>query len=94
MGRNKGSGNRNMVEDVPLQDLSLEDEEDDEERNGITSEEKSFRNLSNKILAKVLVNKNYDEYEDSWGIDLTEFGRLLELRMCKLMRPLIKEAEK
>ena len=42
----------------------------------------------------MLVKKNYDEYKDAWGIDLMEFGRLSELRMHKLMRPLIKEAEK
>ena len=83
-----------MVEDIPLEDLSLDDEEDDEERNCITSEEKSCRNLSNKKLAKVLVKKNYDEYKDGWGIDFTEFGRLSKLRMHKLMRPLIKEVEK
>ena len=83
-----------MVEDIPLEDLSLDDEEDDEEKNSIMSEEKSCHNLSNKKLAKVLVKKNYDEYKDGWGINLTEFGGLSELRMHKLMRSLIKEAEK
>ena len=48
MARTKRSGNRNMVEDIPLEDLSLDDEEDDEEKNSIMFEEKSCRNLSNK----------------------------------------------
>ena len=62
MARTKCSGNRNMVEDIPLEDLSLDDEEDGELKDSVKPE-KSCRNLPNKKLTKVLVKKNYDEYE-------------------------------
>ena len=51
-----------MVEDIPLEDLSLDDEEDGELKDSVKPE-KSCRNLPNKKLTKVLVKKNYDEYE-------------------------------
>ena len=83
--------NKNMEENIPLEDLSLDDEEDDKED---SMPEKTCHNLLNKKLAKVLVKKNYDEYKDGWGIDLTGFSRLSECRMHKMVGPLIKEAEK
>ena len=74
-----------------LDNLSLNDKEEDEE---YSLDEEACRNLPDKKLTKVLVKKNYDEYEDSLEIDLTRLGGLSECRMCKLMGPVLKEAQK